>query len=125
MTFSIKCIVITFLIFIFGCSSKTASPYRDALNQLISMEPEIEVKASINKNDFRFIGIYGYSLYAPNVERKCVKIKYDIKPIKGTTDATDNYEQRLFNSVAHAYASEYNSILKHYLIEAGQYGCQS
>lgn len=125
MTISMRYITIIFLFFLLGCSGKQVSPYHDALSNLLSIEPETEVQVSISKNDFRFVGIYGYSLYAPNVERKCMKIEYELKPIEGTTDATENYEQRLFNSVALTYASEYKLILRRYLIESGQYGCPS
>lgn len=67
-----------------------------------------DLNESIKNNDFRFVGIYGYTIEIPSIDdgkwEKELK-KYGYKMIEGTSDVIDDI--RLYK-IARKYAREYN-----------------
>lgn len=61
------------------------------LKWLYNADPDNDFEVAIAKKDYRFIGVYGYSLDVPGVLIKCLDREKDIKPIEGTTDTVMGY----------------------------------
>ena len=96
----------------------------EALTQLLGKDPTIEsYNAFYNKKDYRFMGVYGYSLSVPGLIGECEYSYEDINPIEGTSDYRESYEEQLFNSVAQTYASNYNFLMQMYLVENNLISC--
>lgn len=100
------------LLFLSGCNQ---SPYNAMQNEikaqmgwLYTANPDDDFDAAVRNKDFRFVGIYGYSLTVPRVTRKCISIEKDVKPIEGTTDAVLSYEHAKLIAIAGVYAEQYN-----------------
>ncbi len=109
-----------------GCNgSDTLSNYKIETKNILLANPEEDFQVSIERNDFRFMGVYGYSISVPGISMKCIDVNEDVNLISGTSDATESYEQRLFNAVAQVYSEEYNFKMKMYLQEQHEFKCGS
>lgn len=121
---------IFFLVFysLTGCQKsefKTVQKkYIDEMSWLYSAKPEDYFKKSIENNDFRFLGIYGYTLTVPEVSKSCLDIDKDIKPIKGTTDTVFGEEHSKLISMATKFAKDYNLRMKEYRANKQGFVCK-
>ena len=106
----ISCVIV-FLI-ICGCQGDFSGTTEAETAWLYKADPLEELKEAIKLNDYRFIGIYRYSLTVPGVPLKCIDLETDVRPIKGTSDAFSSYEEEKFNAIATVYADYYSFQLK-------------
>jgi hypothetical protein len=72
-----------------------------------------DVEKNIANNDFRFVGINGYTCYPPGVEKDDLKLaqKYDIRCLEGTSDDIENEGHGRLIEAAIKYAEKYNRSL--------------
>ena len=113
----IKAIVLLISIFLISaCSSEQKQPFN--LDYFYNANPAEDAKKAISRDDFHVYAIYGGNPYTPEIKRGCLK-DHNIIPIKGTSDAIENYEHDQFNALAKVYAEHYNFQIKHYLIKQG------
>lgn len=117
-----KIFILIFLFSLYGCKN-TASDSIDVV-WLYEANPLEDFKESVNSNDYRFVGVYGYSLTVPGVALKCIDIEKDVKPIEGTSDSYSSYEEEKFNAVAKVYADYYNFQLIKYLESKNSFTCK-
>ena len=108
-----KILFLIFLLGLFGCKNKAS--YSVDVGWLYEANPLEDFKESVNRDDYRFVGVYGYSLTVPGVKLKCIEIDKDVKPIEATSDSDSSYEEEKFNAVAKVYAAYYNFQLIKYL----------
>ena len=118
-------LILVSVVFVCSCGNGDKTTYSEQTKRLLFADPEMDFRSAIEARDYRFMGVYGYSISSPGVSITCVDPGVDIKPIEGTSDATDNYEARLFNAVARVYAKEYNFKMKMYLRENRGFECSS
>ena len=104
---------------------KEQKKYVDELGWLLNADPNKDVELAISKEDFRFKGIYGYSLSVPRVGIRCLDVDNEVDPIKGTTDAVLGYEHAKLIAVAKEYADFYNMRMRLYLEENRGFECNS
>jgi hypothetical protein len=120
------CCAITFLL-LFGCSRSVPQdgtslgssissfpvahpePLPTELRRIATADPLFDLREAIKRDDYRFIGIYGYTLFAPGINRNLPRGM--VKPIEGTTDAISSKEQETLQRKATAYATAYNLAL--------------
>ncbi|MCL6416909.1 hypothetical protein MIB92_14705 [Aestuariirhabdus sp. Z084] len=99
----------------------------EEMGWLYSADPIEDALEAIDNKDYRFMAVYGYSLSIPSVPNKCFssweEIESKTKPIKGTSDAIENYEHAKLNLIAREYAERYNVQLFFYLKDSGVWGC--
>ncbi len=121
-----KFITLILILGLLGCGTfSNEADFSKATRSLLSADPEKDFRYAISNNNYKFKGIYGFSLTVPGISDNCIDLSNDVDPIVGTSDATDNYEQRVFNAVALTYAKEYNFKMKHYLLDNGLFECNS
>jgi len=84
------------------------SKIKTQMGWLYKANPDDDFQAAIRNKDYRFIGIYGYSLYVPGVDLKCISVEKDVNPIEGTSDAVLGYEHAKLIAIAGVYAEHYN-----------------
>ena len=100
-----------------GCSAAGVDPKQQQLIQkqtawLRSADPSRDVEQAFVKRDFRFYGVYGYTLSTPgagNVEDSPLA-KLGVKAIQGTSDFIQPGVEEL-NKLAYDYAHSYNRAL--------------
>lgn len=123
-------IILTFLSLI-SCQSeetefeKEQRKYISELEWLLDADPNKDVELAISRGDFRFKGIYGYSLTVPHVKVRCLDLEAEVDAIKGTTDAVLGYEHAKLLAVAREYADFYNMRMRIYLEENRGFKCNS
>ena len=118
----IRSSILLLLVLISGCESQSSSKELNP-DWLCNASPMTDALEAIEKGDFRFRGVYSYSLIVPGVEIECIDIDADVLPIEGTSDASSNYEERKFNALAMIYADVYNLQIKSYLEAIGEFSC--
>ena len=97
----------------------------EVMGWLYEANPEHDVRAAIENGDFRFMGVYDYSIVVPRIDINCLDYEKDINPIKGTSDAIESYEHAKLNSIARVYAGEYNFRMRMYKEENTDFKCGS
>jgi hypothetical protein len=75
---------------------------------LNAADPERDFSKAIETKDYRFRGLYGYTLVVPSVNRSYISIETDVKPIEGTSDLVLGYEHAKLIAIALTYASDFN-----------------
>ena len=85
----------------------------------------LEVLRAIEREDFRFKGLYGYSLEVPRVSVMCVDVDTDVDPIEGTSEFVLGYEHAKLLAIARAYASYSNLKMRQYLETHNGFECSS
>lgn len=89
------------------------------LTRMDSANADSDLVAAIKKKDFRFVGIYGYSIAIPGVDERiadyCVEHRGWLEMIEGTSDAITSKEQERLQLLAERYASQYNARLFEYM----------
>ena len=98
---------------------------QEVMGWLYEANPEHDVQVAIENGDFRFMGVYGYSIVVPRIDTKCLDYEKDINPIKGTSDAIESYEHAKLNAIARVYAGEYNFRMRIYKEENTEFKCGS
>jgi hypothetical protein len=90
------------------------SPSVDILKKTIESlnlnDPTKDVEKRIANNDMRFVGINGYTCYAPGVEKDDITLtqKHGMRCLEGTSDYIENEEHGRLIQTAIKYAKEYN-----------------
>jgi hypothetical protein len=102
---------------------KAQAPIIKEMKWLYTANPDKDFEKAVKIGDFRFIGIYGYRLAVPGVDIKCLDVRKDVNPIKGTTDAVLGYEHSKLIAIAGAYANYYNFRMRIYLEENNGFEC--
>ena len=125
-----KTIISIFLILLLaGCQEtdydKAINKIRSEMNWLNNANPDQDFEKAIRKKDYRFMGVYGYSLTTPGIDIKCLNYDKDINPIKGTSDAVLGYEHAKLIAIAVTYSKHYNFKMKEYLKENGKFNCNT
>ena len=119
----------TLLIFITGCEKTEYEIIEEQIIKemgwLYTANPNDDFQKAIERNDFRFIGIYGVTIYTPMVSINCLNRDKDISPIIGTSDAVSGYEHAKLIAIAQAYAKDYNVRMLLYLQENKGFECSS
>lgn len=111
------------LLTVYGCQNSDSNATSVDVNWLYNADPLDDFNEAVKINDYRFIGVYGYSLNVPGVKLKCLDAERDVKPIEGTSDSSSSYEEEKFNAVAKVYADYYNFQLKKYLEGKNLFSC--
>jgi hypothetical protein len=78
----------------------------------------LECELAIKNKDYKFLGIQGYGVDVPGVEREYIRYPRDsmhIRVIEGTSDFIVSEEQKKFQKLAESYAYQYNILLFNYL----------
>lgn len=110
-----KIFLLISLLVIYGCQNSEFDTTSKDMDWLYRANPIDDFEKAVKHNDYRFVGIYGYSITVPGIPLKCLNIKKDVKPIEGTSDSSSSYEERKFNAIARVYADDYNFQLLKYL----------
>lgn len=118
----IRTLIFSLLLIISGCGSQSSSGELNP-DWIYDAVPMTDALQAIEKGDFRFRGVYSYSLIVPGVKMECIDTDTDIFPIEGTSDASTTYEERKFNALAMIYADVYNFQMKSYLETIGEFSC--
>ena len=81
-------------------------------------DPSRDLHAALQRDDRRFIGVYGLAAYTPGVPEKAGALvkKCGVRYLKGTSDAYKSREHRLANERASEYARKYNEMLYTWLV---------
>lgn len=99
--------------------------YIEALEWVVDADPNEDFENAIQKEDFRFIGIYGINNPIPGLMRSCVNVETDVKYLKGTSEVLLGYEHEKLNTIAGLYASNYNLRMRIHLAETQGFKCDS
>jgi len=102
---------------------KEQDRYVEVMSWLNDADPRKDFERAIENNDFRFMGIYGYSLQVPTVKASCLDYDRDINPIEGTSDAIMGYKHAKMIAIARTYAEDYNSRMRYYLEQNTDFKC--
>ena len=97
--------------------SKESSEDFAILKQISKADPKKEFKKAIAKKDYRFMGVYGYTLMVPGVPDYDVKYskKYKVWGIPGTSDAALDVKHWKLIKKVKKYAEAYNKLLKDWI----------
>jgi hypothetical protein len=89
------------------------------LRAFISVPVKKRFESALGARDFRFLGVYGYTLEVPGVPKNQTDriSKNGILPIPGTSDALVSDEHGNFNDQAREYAAKYNALLLGHLTQ--------
>ena len=117
MILRIKTIVLLIFIFLVSACNNEKEKKFD-LDYFYDADPVEDANRSMSRDDFHVYAIYGGSPYTPEIERGCLEDDHII-PIKGTSDAIENYKHDQFNVLAKVYATHYNFQIKAHLIKQG------
>ena len=124
-----KTLVLILFLLVAGCEQtdfeKAQENIIEEMGWLYKANPLDDYEEALKRKDFRFIGIYGYSIYVPGVSLKCLDYDKDINPIKGTSDAVIGYEHSKLIAIARTYAEFYNFRMKMYREENHGFECNS
>ena len=125
MNVVIKVVVLFLAVAFVSCQNQASKPevapadrsiveiLRSELARLDLQDPEDDLQENLAKGDYRFIGIYGYTLFCPGAEELAYGQieKYGIRPIKGTSDTVASKEHGQLIESATQYAKRYNQAL--------------
>ena len=111
-----------------GCSTgrieRNDNQVVNKMSWLLDAHPYYDYLSAIEAEDFRFKGVYGYSLRIPQVHRWCINdIEKEVNPIEGTSDAVESYEHARMQAIAQVYASWFNTYMRAYLEDIGEFTC--
>ena len=83
---------------------------KQSLSKLNLNNPKKDLMINISKGDYRYIGLRGYSIYCPGLQKEDMLLarKAGIRPIDGTSDMLINNEYAEIMDVAIQYATRYN-----------------
>ncbi len=123
--------ILVFWLFIInaGCASfnenEVQKEFIDKLSWIEDADPQSDFWKAVEKNDYRFIALYGYSSYVPGVPKGCIPEHKDRNHLEGTSDAIANYRHARLIAIATAYAEHYNVLMKFHLHQKGELNCYS
>jgi len=106
-------LLILSIFFLASCTQSDNETLQDQIVKkmgwLYAAKPDQDFRAAIKRKDYRFIGVYGYVVYVPEVNPTCISDeKKDVKPIEGTSDTVLSYEHAKLIAIAQVYAKYYN-----------------
>jgi hypothetical protein len=86
---------------------------RNELKILNIENPKQDLTARIGRDDFRFIGLYGYNNYFPGINENDSPLidKYGALMLEGTSDSIESKEHNELIQKAKKYAEIYNTAL--------------
>ena len=86
---------------------------KTTLGSLNTDNPQKDLNKNIKNNDLRFTGVYGYTCYAPGIEKNEISLteKHGINCLEGTSDSIDSDEHAKLIDTAKKYAEIYNGML--------------
>jgi hypothetical protein len=90
---------------------------QDVVKQLQWVEkadPVADAKKAVDRSEFTFLGVYGYTWTIPGVEDSKkfeLRKKYGLKIIEGTSDALQGEEHKRLQGLATEYVKKYNLYL--------------
>lgn len=86
------------------------------LNEIEGANPARDLQAAVARKDFRFVGIWGYTVEVPGLNENDKRIQEQgVRMIEGTSDALTNELAAKFQEKARSYAERYNHLLLDYL----------
>lgn len=94
---------------------KASSEYVNELKWILKASPKEDFHKALNKEDYRFLGVYGINNPIPNVSKECINLEKDVKYLKGTSEVLIGYEHSKLNAVAYIYSEHYNILMLDYL----------
>lgn len=115
--------LIFLLLVVYGCQDSGNMESSTDGDWIYSADPYSDFTNAIEREDYRFIGIYGYSLSVPGVSLNCINVETDVRSIEGTSDTNSSFEEAKFNALAKVYAEYYNFQMKKYLQDTGSFDC--
>ena len=102
---------------------KEQQKYIKELVWVLDANPEADFQEAIAGEDYRFKGIYGYSITVPGLKLSCLDYVKDIEPLDGTTDAVLGYEHAKLIAVSRAYALFFNQSMLQYRVKEQGFSC--
>jgi hypothetical protein len=122
-------VILISILLISGCEKSDSEVHLEKVHEvmgwLYDANPHQDVQVAIENGDFRFMGVYGYSIVVPRIDIKCLDYEKDINPIKGTSDAIESYEHAKLNAIAQVYAEAYNRRMWIYKKDNTEFKCGS
>ena len=110
-----KLIFLICILCLVGCKQTPREIYQAEIYQemkwLYDANPMDDFVWALEKQDYRFIGLYRVGAYIPGINKKCLTLKdleMDVRFIKGTSDAHEGYEHSKLIAIAQVYAENYN-----------------
>lgn len=96
-----------------GIQTSQTAILKTELQSLNLQNPKEDLERNFAHGDMRFIGIYGFALYCPGVDKAIYNLvgRYGIRPIHGTSDAIERGEYGDLINLAIEYARSYNQEL--------------
>jgi len=93
-----------------GIQTSQIAILKTELQSLNLQNPMGDMEKNLSHGDMRFIGIYGFTLYCPGVDKANYNLvgRYGIRPIHGTSDAIERGEHGDLMNSATEYARSYN-----------------
>jgi hypothetical protein len=72
--------------------------------------PKLDLTKKLDVDDFRFIGLYGFSTYFPGVENNDLEFidRYGSRILEGTSDSIESEDHGKLITIAEDYAKTYN-----------------
>jgi len=114
---TMKKLLVYFSMLVFMCSAAFAGDkieiLQTELGRLNLINPLQDLTDNIDRDDFRFMGLYGYAVYYPGISGQDLEYVDTYKSIlfKGTSDAIESkHHARLIKEAKH-YAKVYNEAL--------------
>ncbi len=91
------------------------------LQNFLSVPPRARLDTSLAAKDFRFLGVYGYTVEVPGVpSSESSRItRSGVFGIPGTSDALLSEEHAQLTKRARSYAEQYNRLLLRYFSQVG------
>ena len=74
--------------------------------------PEQDLNARTNHNDFRFLAVGGFGIEYPGLRNKSLLCTYGYRFIVGTSDAVESTEHNELSGKFARYAEQYNVLLE-------------
>lgn len=101
---------------VLGMSQEEQIAIREELTRLRIADPATDLETATKHGDYRFVGLMGYALIVPGVDKdlfhKSYEHKFGSKVIKGTSDYFEIPEQEELVRIGTAYAEQYNRLLE-------------
>jgi hypothetical protein len=101
---------------VLAMSQEERKAIREELTRLQTADPVMDLKTATEQGDYRFVGLMGYTLSVPGVDRdvfyRIYEPKFGFKVIRGTSDYFEIPEQEELTSIGTAYAERYNRLLE-------------
>lgn len=95
------------------------------MSWLNAANPERDFQSALDRKDYRFFGLHGYTLVVPKVSRNCISIDTDVIAIEGTSDVVLGYEHAKLIAIAATYADDFNFRMRLFREKNFGFKCES